>query len=93
MSRSLVRALLPLVLAACAGKPAGTVTPEDGDLTVQAAEAPTAAGPASIPARPATLADAEAALAAGDAARAVALFSGFLGGEPDDTARRQAYLG
>lgn len=91
MHRSLVRLAL-VVLAgapvACAGKSAGVVTPEDAAVTVQPGEAAAAA-----PTGPATLPDAEAALAGGDAARAVALFSGYLGGDPDETGVRQAYLG
>ncbi|MCY1012121.1 hypothetical protein OV079_42555 [Nannocystis pusilla] len=91
MHRSLVRLAL-VVLAgapvACAGKSAGVVTPEDAAVTVQPGEAA-----AAVPTGPATLPDAEAALAGGDAARAVALFSGYLGGDPDETGVRQAYLG
>jgi tetratricopeptide (TPR) repeat protein len=76
------------VVTACAKTGGGTVTPEDAAVTVASAEPPTAA-----PAGPATLPDAEAALAAGDATRAVALFSGYLAGNPDELGLRQAYLG
>ncbi len=77
-----------LGLAACAGKSTATVTPEDAALTVTPGEpgAPAAVGPAS-------LADAETALRAGDATRAVALFSGFLAGNPAEAELRPAYLG
>lgn len=95
MSRSLASVALALAaLSACAGKPAGTVTPDDTAFTVQPGEATTAAS------GPVSLAEAEAALAGGDAARAVALFSGYLGagielGHSDDSEAgvRQAYLG
>lgn len=74
-------------VTACA-KTGGTVTPEDAAVTVASADGSTAA-----PTGPATLPDAEAALAAGDATRAVALFSGYLAGNPDELELRQAYLG
>jgi tetratricopeptide (TPR) repeat protein len=91
MSRSLVWIALAAAVTsqvACAGKSGAVVTPEDAAITVQSGEAVAAA-----PLGPATLPDAEAAHAGGDAARAVALFSGYLGGEPDETGVRQAYLG
>lgn len=89
MSRPLARIALAAAaasLAAC--RPAAVVTPEDAAVAVEPGEAAAAAptGPASLP-------DAEAALAAGDAARAVALFSGYLGGATDEAGVRQAYLG
>lgn len=89
MLRPLVWVALAFPLVACAGKPGATVTPVDGALDVQAGDPVAAAAPQG----PASLADAEAALAAGDATRAVALFSGYLGGTPDEVGLRQAYLG
>ena len=86
MLRPLVALVTISLAAGCAGKSAATVTPEDAALTVTPGE------PAA-PTGPATLARAEAALLAGDAIGAVALFSGFLAGNPDETELRQAYLG
>src|SRR5690606_13029638 len=96
MPRSLAPVALALAaMAACAGKPAGTVSPEDAALTVAPGET------AAATSGPATLAEAEAALASGDAVRAVALFSRCVGGGVDlsrsqhdiDTDLRQGYLG
>lgn len=85
--RRLACIALTLLPVACAGKTGATVTPEDAAVEVRSA------GPAAEPVGPGGLREAEAALAAGDAARAVALFSGYLAGTPDDAGLRQAYLG
>jgi tetratricopeptide (TPR) repeat protein len=80
----------PLLLVACTGKPATTASVTPGDPEVAAVPAAPAGGDLSAPA---TLPEAEAALAAGEAARAVALFTGYLAGTPDEAGARQAYPG
>ena len=78
-----------LLLTACAGKPTSpSATPGDPAAPVAIAEARSG----DLSEKP-TLAGAEAALAAGEPARAVALFAGYLAGEPDLAGARQAYPG